>query len=64
MTFPGKPALFLAALGGVVGAGAQTVVTEEIVDLDPDITFFWKVTADDRNGGITDSETWSFTTTP
>ncbi len=35
-----------------------------ISDLKPGTTYHWKVTADDDKGGITDSETRSFTTAP
>ncbi len=46
------------------GAGAPAGVTHTVSNLNPGTTFHWKVTADDGNGGTTDSATGSFTTAP
>ena len=37
-------------------------VTQKVSGLDPGNSYFWKVVADDGNGGSTESETWRFTT--
>ncbi len=34
----------------------------EVSKLEPNTTYYWKVVADDSNGGKSKSETWSFTT--
>lgn len=48
---------------GGEGAGNPSADIEETINgLKPGTTYHWKVTAEDGNGGATDSETWSFTT--
>jgi hypothetical protein len=38
------------------------IITHTVTGLDPLTTYYWKVSADDSRGGITESDTWSFTT--
>jgi len=35
-----------------------------VTGLNPGTTYYWKVTANDGRGGVTDSVVWSFTTAP
>jgi hypothetical protein len=43
-------------------ATSNNAVYHTVTGLNPDTTYYWKVTADDSNGGISDSEIWSFRT--
>ena len=59
--------LMFAACGGGGGSGAVVAPPSSTTvegQLTPDTIYYWKVTASDGIGGVTDSETWSFTTAP
>ena len=64
--------LFVSCGGGGGGGGTSSSsgggsssneVSQSVSSLNSGTTYYWKVSADDGNGGITESETRSFTTT-
>jgi hypothetical protein len=46
----------------IVGVDPASLVTKTVTGLSPGTTYFWKVVADDGNGALIESDTWSFTT--
>lgn len=50
--------------GGSSPSGPPPPITFETTSLSPGTTYYWRVTADDGNGGSTPSEEWSFSTAP
>lgn len=46
------------------GPAASGELSSHVSGLSSGTTYFWRITANDGRGGVTDSETWSFTTKP
>jgi len=46
----------------IVGVDPASLMTKTVSGLSPGSTYFWKVVADDGNGALIESDTWSFTT--
>ena len=45
----------------VAGGGVRTAVVHRVAQLEPGGVYFWKVIAEDREGGVVESETYRFT---
>jgi hypothetical protein len=58
----GKKSNAPAALTTTPAAPPLGLVTKSLSGLQPGTTYWWKVVADDGNGGKAESATWSFTT--
>ncbi len=48
--------------GGNNSSSKQNYKSYTVGKLLPNTTYYWKVTADDGKGGVTESDTYSFTT--